>query len=58
MEERGNAVGGESVLAAPGLLLEAHSTFSSGEPSRRGKAGALWACGPSCAPLHPPGPPR
>ena len=40
------------------MLLEAKITFSSGEPSRRGKAGALWACGPSCAPLHPPGPPR
>ena len=47
-----------SERVAPGVLSVAHTTFFSGEPSRRGKAGALWACGPSCAPLHPPGPPR
>ena len=27
---------------APGLLLEAYTSFLSGESSRRGKAGALW----------------
>ena len=42
MEERGDAVGVESVLAAPGVLPRVSSTFSSGEHSVQGKAGALW----------------
>ena len=58
MREGCYARGGESVLASLNLLLKALPTFFSDEPSRRGKVGALWACGPSCAPLHPPGPPR
>ena len=54
----GMPTAGESELTAHILLAQARTTLFSVEPSRRGKAGALWACGPSCAPLHPPGPPR
>ena len=45
--------GREWAVECPGLLPKSQSYFSSGEPSRRGKAGALWE---TAFPLLPPPP--